>query len=111
MKKLKKLWPLFLSLAVVAVLLVLLFSQPKVIFFYGNTCPHCTNVENYLKENPSKIKFRKLEVFENRENAALMTKYAQNCGLNLDNLGVPFLYDGKNCLTGDQDIINWFKKQ
>ena len=111
MKKLKKLWPLFLSLAAVIAIIFLVLSQPKVVFFYGNTCPHCANVEEYLKNNPSKTKYRQLEVFGNKENAALMAKYAASCGQNTDSLGVPFLYDGKNCLTGDEDIINWFKKQ
>ncbi|MCX6795827.1 MAG: hypothetical protein NT165_03850 [Candidatus Falkowbacteria bacterium] len=111
MKKLKKLWPLFLSLAVLAVLIVIALSSSKVILFYGNTCSHCKKVEEYLQSNPSKVKYRFLEVYDNKENANLMISKAKLCGLNSDNVGIPFLYDGKKCLSGDQDIIDWFSKQ
>ncbi|MFZ4648870.1 MAG: hypothetical protein ACOYMB_04580 [Patescibacteria group bacterium] len=111
MKKLKKLWPLFLSLTVVVFLIILIFSQPKVILFYGNTCPHCEKVDEYLKANPSKIKYRHLEVYDNQQNAVLMSSKAKACGIDDKNIGVPFLYDGKNCLIGEPDITNWFSNR
>ena len=111
MKKLKKLWPLFLSLAILIVLVVLVFAKPKVILFYGSTCPHCKNVEEYLVANPTEIKYRHLEVYDNAQNAILMADKAKSCGLNTETVGVPFLFDGKNCLVGDKDIINWFSNK
>ncbi len=111
MKKLKKLWPLFLSLTILVVLIILIANQPKTILFYGDVCPHCKNVEDYLEKNPSNIKYRHLEVYRNKQNASLMNSKAKACGLESDSIGVPFLFDGKNCLIGDQDIINWFKQQ
>ena len=111
MKKLKKLWPLFLSLTILVVLIILIANQPKTILFYGDVCPHCQNVEDYLEKNPSKVKYRHLEVYRNKQNAALMNNKARSCGLKSTSIGVPFLFDGKNCLIGDQDIINWFKQQ
>lgn len=111
MKKLKKLWPLFLSLAILIVLLVLISTKPKVILFYGDTCPHCQNVEEYLVTNPTKTKYRHLEVYQNKQNAILMANKAKSCGLNTKTVGVPFLFDGENCLVGDENIINWFSQQ
>ena len=111
MKKLKKLWPLFLSLAILIVLVILIANQPKTILFYGDVCPHCKNVEEYLKTNPTKVKYRHLEVYRNRQNAVLMNNKAKACGLETDKVGVPFLFDGEKCLIGDQDIINWFSQQ
>ncbi len=111
MKKLKKLWPLFLSLAILAVLVIFAVSQPKTILFYGSTCPHCEKVDEYLKANPSKVKYRHLEVYENQQNAALMATKAKACGIDTESIGVPFLYQKGNCLIGDADIINWFSKQ
>lgn len=111
MKKLKKLWPLFLSLTILVILIILIANQPKTILFYGDVCPHCQNVEDYLEKNPSTVKFRHLEVYRNRQNSVLMESKAKLCGLETDSVGVPFLFDGKNCLVGDQDIINWFQQQ
>ena len=111
MKKLKKLWPLFLTLSILVILIILSLSKPKVILFYGNTCPHCEKVEEYLKANPSKTKFRKLEVYDNKQNAVLMATKAKICGINSDSIGVPFLFNGKTCLLGDADITNWFSQQ
>ncbi len=111
MKKLKKLWPLFLSLVVVLVLAVIAFSQPSVILFYKNDCPHCQKVEEYLKEHPSKVKYRFLEAVDNQQNYALLIKKAKSCGLSEDSLEAPFLYDGQHCLVGDQAVIDWFSKQ
>jgi len=36
---------------------------------------------------------------------------AKICELPTDSIGVPFLWDGKDCLIGDQDIINFFKQK
>lgn len=111
MKKLKKLWPLFLSLAILVILIILALARPRVILFYGNTCPHCEKVQEYLNQQPNSIRYRHLEVYANPENANLMAQKAKSCGLQTDQIGVPFLFDGQKCLIGDQDIINWFKQQ
>ena len=40
-----------------------------------------------------------------------MAKKAAGCGLDTSQgLGVPFFFDGKNCLVGDQNIIDFFQK-
>lgn len=90
--------------------------QNKLIFFYGEGCPHCVNVETFFQENniESKIQFDKKEVFNNRQNSYLMTLIAtKKCGLSEDNLGVPFLWNGPDskCLLGDQPIIDFFKQK
>jgi glutaredoxin len=93
-----------------------IFFKPKVevngiILFYGNGCSHCENVDKFIKENniEDKIKFTKLEVFNNKENADILIEKANACGLPTDKIGVPFLWDGKNCISGDVDIIKFFE--
>lgn len=111
MKKSVKLSLLAISLIVVTGLTVLLYQkQPAQILFYSNTCPHCKIVEQYIQENKVKdyLVFRELEVSLNPVNAQLLAKKAASCGLPTDALGVPFFFDGKNCLIGDQDIIKYF---
>jgi hypothetical protein len=89
-------------------------NQSQLIFYYGNTCPHCAKVESFFKDNnvASKILFQQKEVYKNRNNAAELQTRAIACGLPADQIGVPFLWDGTNtkCLVGDQDIINFFKQ-
>lgn len=78
------------------------------IFFYGNTCPHCADVEKWMKENKieEKIEIVKKEVYDNRANSLELVKTAESCGIDTKSIGVPFLYtpEGK-CLVGTPDII------
>ena len=85
------------------------------ILFYGNGCPHCAKVEEYIEANKveDKIQFSTKEVFSfwHKKNAQLLMEKAASCGLSTDGIGVPFLWDGSRCLVGDQDIINFFKEK
>lgn len=86
-------------------------STSGIIFFYGNGCPHCVNVEKFFEENKiaEKVSFEQKEVFNNTQNAQLLKEKATICKIPTETIGVPFLWDGSNCLIGDQDIINFFK--
>lgn len=111
---------IFLILAVVAIIFVAKSEtgtketnnavKSDLIFFYGDGCPHCAVVESYFEDNQveSKIDFSKREVYNNQANATLLTTKAKICGLNTNSIGVPFLWDGANCLIGDRDIIAFF---
>jgi glutaredoxin len=98
-----------------------IFSAPKpvvvpagIILFYGQGCPHCKNVDDFISQNKiaDKVKFSNLEVWYNKDNQAILKQVAQKCGITSSSVGVPFLYDGNSkCLTGDVDVINFFKTQ
>jgi hypothetical protein len=81
-------------------------------YFWGDGCPHCKNVEDFFNtwEKKDQISINKLEVWNNRQNAALMAERARVCNITPSEMGVPFLVtpEGK-CLSGDTDIINLFK--
>jgi len=81
-----------------------------IIFYYGDGCPHCLKVEEFIKNNnlDVKIKIERKEVWHNQASAAEMTTRYQQCGLPTDNMGVPFLWDSGKCYTGDTNIINYF---
>ncbi|MEA3398477.1 MAG: thioredoxin family protein [Patescibacteria group bacterium] len=78
-------------------------AQEKVnlYFFYGNGCPHCAKEEKFLdkleRENEN-IEIFHYEVWQNRENAALLKKIANE--LNLDVAGVPFVIIGEETIVG-----------
>ena len=87
-----------------------------IILFYGSGCPHCANVEKYLKANKvaDRVQFTEREIFFNKCNAKLLEKLAVHCGLSTEEIGVPLLWDGststdQKCLVGDENIINFFK--
>lgn len=88
-------------------------QNSEIILFYGNGCPHCANVDKFIKDNniEEKISFAKKEVYNNAANADDLSRKAEKCGMDKKNIGVPFLWDGEKCLVGDADIIDFFKKK
>ncbi len=83
------------------------------IYFYGNTCPHCAELNEWLKETgiEKKVKFEKREVYQNKANANLMEQAAQICNLDTTQLGVPFVYDNGKCYIGSDQAKEIFQKK
>lgn len=83
-----------------------------IILFYGQGCPHCKIVDDFITQNniKGKVKFSNLEVWYNKDNQAILGAVAPKCGVSSSQVGVPFLFDGNNkCYVGDIDVINFFK--
>ena len=90
------------------------YDNPDLVFFWGNGCPHCENVEKWLKENnsDSKIKVNYKEVYYNKNNqTALSDIVKQYCPQLMENgqIGVPTGFDpiNKKCIQGDTPIIEF----
>lgn len=89
------------------------FAQ-EYILFYGNGCPHCAKVEEYIKDNQLTKKFDlvKKEVFFNKTHLKELDGYLEKHKLTYDNIGVPFLIitSGADCnyINGDINIIEYF---
>lgn len=85
------------------------------VFFYGETCPHCIKVEQFMADNKieEKMVIVKKEALKNEKNSLLLLKVNKKCGLDTRYLSVPVLWDGDNgkCYSGDVDIINFFKNK
>ena len=83
------------------------------IFFYGNSCPHCADVEEWIKTNKveEKIEIIKKEVYDNQENARELTKAAESCGLPTDSIGVPFLYAEGKCVVGTPEVTSYLSEK
>jgi len=88
-------------------------ADAKTILYFGDTCPHCENVEKYIKDNgiDGKIEILRKEVYRNQKNAREMAKKAEQCGLPTGEIGVPFLWDNGQCVLGDQPIIDYLGKK
>lgn len=82
-------------------------SKNSVVFYYGITCPHCREVEEWMKKNKieEKIKIEKKEVYQNQNNAKELEKVAEVCGLNTASIGVPFLWAEGKCFMGTPEVI------
>lgn len=88
-------------------------KESQVILFYGQGCPHCAIVEDYIEKNNinEKISFEEKEVYYNKGNANDLIQKAKACGIPTDSIGVPFLWDGEKCYVGDQEIIEFFNQK
>lgn len=88
-------------------------TPSSIVLFYGDGCPHCAIVEEYLNRNKvtEQVSFERKEVYRNKQHANELSQVAQACGFPLNEIGVPFLWDGQGCLVGDRDIISFFERQ
>jgi glutaredoxin len=85
----------------------------QIIYYYGETCPHCQNVSKFLDENKvaEKVSFSKKEVYSNKDNAAELQSRAKECGINSGSIGIPFVYAQGKCFVGEPDVMDFFKKE
>jgi glutaredoxin-related protein len=88
-------------------------SKNQIILFYGDGCPACAIVEDYIEKNnvKEKIEFEQKEVYYNKKNADELTEKAKTCGISAKSIEIPFLWDESGCLVGSQNIINFFKQK
>jgi len=124
----KKIIPLFLIILVIGVYFY--FNSKKtdilgskvddssadLILYWGEGCPHCEKVKNYIKENAleSKIKIAYKEIYSSSENqknlAATVISHCPEIDTS-QGIGVPLAFDTQSnkCLYGDTPIIEWFE--
>ncbi len=84
------------------------------IYFFGEECPHCKRINEFLQANDiaSKFTFTKKEVWHSRTNSAQMKEKAEACGLDASKVGVPFIYtEGNKCVFGEPDVKKFFAEK
>lgn len=88
-------------------------GQNSIILYYGNTCPHCKEVEQFISDNKikDKIKLEEKEVYEDEANNREMLQKAKDCGLVSDSVVVPFLYAEGKCILGATDIEKYLTEK
>ena len=87
--------------------------QADIIYYFGQGCSHCDNVEKFLadKKISEKVLFASKEVWQNRNNESEMESRAQECGLDPTKVGVPFVFSREKCYVGETEVENFFKKE
>lgn len=85
--------------------------------FWGNGCPHCQKLDEYIITNKidSKVNISTKEVWYNKANQQLFNESIKKCptfAANPNSVGVPFAITPDNqCLSGDQPIIDYLTKK
>lgn len=81
-------------------------SSKDPVYFYGNTCPKCKDIQDFIDKNKieEKVTIIKKEVYSNQSSALMLSKVAEKCGIPSSEIGVPFLYFEGKCLIGEPNI-------
>jgi len=88
--------------------------EDKIILFYSKDCSHCAKVDSFIEGNKieGKIAFTRLNVNED-SNANILADKAQICGVDVQKIGIPFLWNGpaQKCVLGYADVIKFFQEK
>ncbi|MFA5155124.1 MAG: cytochrome c biogenesis CcdA family protein [Patescibacteria group bacterium] len=84
-------------------------QENKAILYYGNGCPHCAEVEEFIKNNEFSFSIEQKEIYNNKINAGEFNRVCSDQGISLMNRGVPFLYAENECFVGDKQIISYLQ--
>lgn len=87
----------------------------EIIIFYGSTCPHCKDLNDYIvaKELDKLVPLQHLEVYKNNSNKELMWQKLEQCkDISANDKGsVPFMYAPDKCLIGSTPIEDYLKNK
>ncbi len=103
-----------IGIIVAFIAMISVSSAQEYLLFYGNGCPHCAKVQQYIKDNgiTKQLGLIQKEVFFNKTNLKEFNGYLQKHALTYDKIGVPFLIinSGEDCkyINGDTNIIEYF---
>ncbi len=86
-------------------------NEQNIILYYGITCPHCKNVDEFIENNgiEAKVKITRREIYTNQFNLNELQRHALECGINQSTVGVPFIYYQGNCYLGEDECIDFLK--
>ena len=90
-------------------------KDAEMILFWGDGCPHCKIVDEYITSNKvdEKVKISYKEVYYNKSNQNLLQETVKRCP-SIDSsqgIGVPlaFVKADSTCFYGDTPIVDWLK--
>lgn len=83
----------------------------RVVFYYGDTCPHCHRVDDFVKANnlDARLTIERKEVYNNAVNQKELLGVAFRCGIkDREAVNLPFLWDGAKCRAGEKELMAYF---
>lgn len=84
-----------------------LAEENRAVLYYGNGCPHCSEVENFIENNTFDFSIEQKEIYQNKINTEEFNQVCTEEGIGLMNRGVPLLYAENECFIGDKQIISY----
>lgn len=87
-------------------------ADAGMVFYWGDGCSHCANVDAFLKDKQidTRVSFERKEVWNDAANRKEMGQRAQQCGISLRDVGVPFLVSDGACFIGEPDVKKEFER-
>jgi len=82
-------------------------EEDSFILYYGQGCPHCSEVEEYIEDKNIKENIIQKEIYQNPINAEEFNSLCEQKGIDLMSRGVPFLYAENECFIGNKQIIGF----
>jgi glutaredoxin len=82
-------------------------TKISVTYFYGDGCSYCAKISPYLDSIETKypnFTLERLEIYNNRENLALMTQMCNALNVPLEKRGIPLLIFGDIPMSGSLEI-------
>jgi hypothetical protein len=95
------------------------YDTPDLVFFWGSGCPHCQNVEEWIRQNDAtnKLKINFKEIYNSEVNRTelfnTINKFCPKLIASDGGIGVPIGFDpiGKQCIQGDTPIIDFLSSK
>lgn len=84
-----------------------LAKENQAVLYYGNGCPHCVEVEDFIRNNSFDFSIEQKEIYQNKINAEEFNKVCDDEGISLMDRGVPFLHAENECFIGDKQIVSY----
>lgn len=84
-------------------------EQP--VLYYGQGCPHCAIVEEYIHTNNLNSELIRKEIYQNPNNAEEFNQICDQENIALMDRGVPFLYSEGECFVGNKQIVSYLDKR
>lgn len=81
--------------------------------YYSLTCPHCKEVDDFIRTHDikNKFSFSEKEISNNRTNALELAKNAKKCGIVGDSVSIPLLFAENKCYVGSTEIITYLSQK
>ena len=88
---------------------------PQIILYYSKQCPGCAQVEEFLQKHVGArraVPLQKKEITTNRDNLLELIRVEKYCHMPVKQyVIIPLLWTGKDCISGQDNIIKFFKEQ
>ena len=84
-------------------------ENPILYFYYGDGCPHCSQVEPFIEQMAEKypdLDVRQYEVYNNPVNSSRLTQAFEDYGIPANQRGVPIAFLNGVYFLGDRPILN-----